>query len=194
MGPLMVPFLNQDRQCELHAVRFINSSMWRVKSSTATLLATTDLTPSVWHLCSICMMYFVACSRIGSTEPWPIGALGPRNTAKGWAKGYPRIQRDLLKWLGKLSTARDIYPFGLSFHWSPSWTPLVPLMGYRGQNEMSKPVAQTNMSTWMTSPVVSLMPLGTISEMASVTTGTFSLVKASRYPLPGWVFDTPRRM
>ena len=50
---------------------------------------------------------------------------------------------------------------------------------------MSNPVAQMKMSHLMTSPVVNLMPSGTISEMGSVATRTFDLVSVSRYPFPG---------
>lgn len=45
------------------------------------------LMPSVWHFLMTEVMYLAMCSERVKTEPWPIGALGPRKAERGGGRG-----------------------------------------------------------------------------------------------------------
>ena len=81
-GPSALPFLNHERPPgAAHAVRGMKAVMCSKKSSTAARDGAIALTDSVWHFLMTVVMYFAMCSLSVKTLPWPMGALGPRNTA-----------------------------------------------------------------------------------------------------------------
>jgi hypothetical protein len=80
-GPFILLFLNQERHGVLQAVRFMYSVTWTLKSLTAAREGAIDLMPWTCIFFITLIMYFAACSTMGMTDPWPIGAFGPRNTS-----------------------------------------------------------------------------------------------------------------
>jgi hypothetical protein len=52
-------------------------------SDTAAEDGARNLMPSVWHFRRMRVMYLAMCSVNVKTLPWPMGALGPRNTIDG---------------------------------------------------------------------------------------------------------------
>jgi hypothetical protein len=63
-----------------HAVRGMKAAMCSLKSSSASGDGASERIDSVWHFRIILAMYVATCSVMVNTEPWPIGAFGPRNT------------------------------------------------------------------------------------------------------------------
>lgn len=75
-----------------------------------------------------CLGHSPMAERVG---PFAIGKFGPRN----------------IKWFGNPLAAMPRYDFGCPTHTSWRFNPSRPMIGKRGRNEVSKPVAQIIMSS-----------------------------------------------